>query len=119
MAADNWPLTLPQYLDLAGNSAGMGNGVVETQPDIGPPISRTRTNVVVDAIAGTMKISEAQLAILKTFFRTTLGQGALPFYFPDQTLANNPALMKFVSPPTWTVLTLDLYQVSLALLVLP
>ena len=119
--AENWPGTLPQRLLREGNSGSLGDGLVETQPDIGPPISRTRSTAVVDELAGTMLLSEAQLSTLKTFYRTTLGQGALAFNFPDQSAANTLALMKFPKGrgPRWSEVGPDLYRVQISLVVLP
>lgn len=121
MPAETWPIGFPQKLLREDNSGRLGDGLIETQPDIGPPISRPRSTAVVDELAGSVLLTEAQLGQLKTFFRVTLAQGALPFYFPDQTTANDPVLVKFPKgrAPSWREVGPDTYRVQLTLSVLP
>lgn len=118
---DSWPVGFPQRFNRAGNSGGLGDGLIETQPDIGPPISRRRTTAVVDMLAGSMNFSDSELASLKFFYRTTLLMGSLPFDFPDQTTANTATLVKFQrgKPLTWSEVGPDNYLVQMSLLVLP
>ena len=42
---DAWPETLPQCLNV-GYAEGIGDNLIETQPDVGPPISRRRASAV-------------------------------------------------------------------------
>lgn len=119
--AEGWPLTLPQRFLREGNSFTLGDGLIETQPDIGPPISRPRSTAVVDEIAGAMMLTEAQLVTLKAFYRVALAQGALAFNFPDQSTANGSILVKFGKgrAPRWSESAPDTYRVQFTLMVLP
>jgi hypothetical protein len=115
-----WPGTLPQALQSDTFSEGVADGLLETQPDVGPPITRLRSATSVRSMIGTMLVTSAQIAILKTFVNTTLTGGALPFTFPDQLQAGT-LLVKFPkgSLPKWTAAGGDNYTLSLSLLVLP
>lgn len=117
---DVWPVSLPQELMRAGNSGGLGDGLIETQPDSGPPTSRPRFSAIAEPLAGAMNMTTAQLAALKTFYKTTLAQGALPFTFPDP-LGGDDILVKFPkgSQPTWQEVAPDTYRVAISLLILP
>jgi hypothetical protein len=117
--ADAWPAELPQCF-IVGYSDGEGDGLIETQPDIGPPISRRRSTAVTRPLAGSMKMTRAQIAILKTFFETTILGGSLPFTFNDPT-AGGTILVKFLkgSQPSWQQIAAGVYRVNISLVVLP
>lgn len=118
--AASWDATLPQKLLLAGASEGIGDGLVEHQPDYGPPITRLRTQAVTRPLIGSMICTDAQIATFKTFFITTILRGSLPFIFPDP-LTGNGLLVKFTkqSPPSWNPMGGNNYQLNLTLMVLP
>lgn len=118
--ASAWPGTLPQALQSDIFSEGVADGLIETQPDIGPPISRLRSTASVRQMSGTMLVTSAQIATLKTFVNTTLIGGSLPFNFPDQLQAGT-LLVKFPkgSLPKWTALGGDNYLLNLTLSILP
>ncbi|MGM4891271.1 hypothetical protein [Tardiphaga sp. 839_C3_N1_4] len=117
---DAWPAEFPQELEQNGFSEGVGDGVLEYQPDQGPSISRRRTSAVMRPLSGTMQMSAAQIATLRTFFDTTLMGGALPFEFPDQ-IQDGTLLVKFPkgAGPSWSALSGELYRVQLSMMVLP
>lgn len=120
MAIDAWPNTLPQRLQLEGASQGVGDGLVENQPDYGPPLVRRRTAAVVKPLSGSMICSADQVADFVVFFETTLAGGALPFTFPDP-LGGADLLVRIStkSLPTWSPLGGDNFRLQLTLLVLP
>jgi hypothetical protein len=117
---DVWPVGLPQALQQQGFSEGLADGLIETQPDVGPPTSRRRTTASVRHMSGTMMVTSAQIATLKTFVNTTILGGALAFNFPDQ-LQSGTLLVKFPKGglPSWSSLGGDTYSLSLTLLILP
>lgn len=117
---DVWPAGLPQAMQITGFSEDVADGLIETQPDTGPPISRRRSTASVRHISGTMLVTAAQIAALKTFVNTTIIGGSLPFNFPDQLQAGT-LLVKFPrgNLPKWSALGGDNYTLSLSLLVLP
>lgn len=117
---DVWPVTLPDKFQQSGFSEGVADGLIEHQTDQGPTITRRRTASAMRPMAGTMIITADQLAIFRTFFDTTILGGSLPFNFPDQIQAGT-LLVKFQKQglPRWSVLSSDLYQISLSFMVLP
>ncbi len=116
---DAWPDTLPQCL-IIGYSEENGDGLIETQPDMGPPISRRRTSSYARKLSGQMRMTRAQIAILRTFLNVTLAGGSLPFSFPDPT-ADGSLLVKFGKGnlPSWQQSTPGTYRVSINLILLP
>jgi hypothetical protein len=115
-----WDVTLPQRLLINGASQGIGDGLLEVQPDTGPSITRLRSTAVMAPLSGNMIVSSAQLATFKAFFITTLLRGSLPFTFPDP-VTGATLLVKFTkaAPPSWSPLGADNFQLNLALMVLP
>lgn len=118
--ADVWPATLPQCLIL-GYGEGLGDNLSEHQPDIGPPISRRRSTSATRPLSGSMRMTRAQIAILKSFYEVTLDQGALPFEFADPTATGETLLVKFGKgdQPSWQQTAAGIYRVSLKFTVLP
>jgi hypothetical protein len=116
---DAWPTTLPHCLNV-GYSEGLGDGLIETQPDQGPPISRRRSSAVARPLSGEMRMTRAQIADLRTFIYTTLLGGSLPFSFADPT-AGGTLLVKFAKGnlPSWQQIGGGVYRVNIALTVLP
>lgn len=117
---ESWPHALPQRMSSEDYSEGVGDGLIETQPDIGPPISRRRSTAVSRPLSGSMRVTAAQLAVFRTFYEVTVLGGSLPFEFPGQC-DETVLLVKFQksNPPTWTNLGADNWNLSLQLTVLP
>lgn len=65
-------------------------------------------------------MTRAQLAILKTFYETTLIGGSLPFTFPDPSFGGT-ILVKFPKggQPSWQQVNASVYRVNITLSVLP
>lgn len=118
--ASAWPGTLPQALLLAGASKGLGDGLLEYQPDTGPSITRRRTTAVMRPLVGSMMLTDTQVATFETFYLTTLMNGALPFTFPDP-ISGATLLVKFTkaTPPSYAPQGANNYLLSLSLMVLP
>jgi hypothetical protein len=116
---DAWPNTLPQCFTV-GYADGEGDGLIETSPDTGPPITRQRSSAVVRPLSGSMRMTTAQIGILHTFFKTTILGGSLPFNFPDPTFGGT-ILVKFPKggQPTWQQTAPGIYGVNIKLDVLP
>lgn len=80
MANPTWPVSLPQEPDLAGGYSETPQDLtVRSTPSVGPSISRARATAGVNVISMTMIFTPAQLVIYKTFRKTTLSEGSLPF----------------------------------------
>lgn len=74
-----WPATLPPTFDSEGLEVQEPDVLIESQPELGPPIVRRRTTAAPERIAGTIILDQTQTAAFKAFLRTTLMGGALPF----------------------------------------
>lgn len=117
---DAWPAGLPQRLLLQGASLGVGDGLLETQPDQGPPQSRRRSTSAARPLVGSMMLSDAQMTTFETFFYTTILGGSLPFSFPDPRTGAT-LLVKFTKAnlPGYVPQGGDNYLLSINLSVLP
>jgi hypothetical protein len=117
---DAWPAGLPQRLLVANASKGAGDALLEYQPDTGPSITRRRSSATMRPLIGSVILSSAQIAIWETFFYTTILSGSLPFDFPDP-ITGATLLVKHIkqTPPIWSPLGGDNYQLDMSLMVLP
>ena len=84
MALALWPASLPAPIADPSAMLGGPNNVQESAMDAGPPkLRRTSTLAIRDANC-TLKLNQAQLATLRTFYYTTLHQ-VDPFQWTDFT----------------------------------
>lgn len=80
---DSWPLSLQQKLEADGFTYRFGNTRVGTEMDVGPPKVRSRFTDAVDIYDCQVTLDHDEIATFKTFYKTTLGNGTLPFLFVD------------------------------------
>lgn len=80
---DNWPVSLQQKMDVAGFQYVPGNTRVGTDMDVGPAKIRSRFTDAVDRYDLQHTLDFDDIATFKTFYKTTLGNGTLPFLFED------------------------------------
>lgn len=118
MADVAWPGTVPKSPLLDAFTEQPPREVVRSNVDAGPAKVRQRTTAGVRALTVTIRMTEAELADLDTFFVTTTNQGALRF---DLEHPRTGALreMRFVRKPVYRLVTEDDYDVQLQLEVLP
>lgn len=79
MPAASWPATLPQCPILNAFSETPQPNVVSFKPEVGPPKQRRRSTAKAWITNVSYRMTNAQLLTFKTFFETTLEDGALPF----------------------------------------
>lgn len=117
---DAWPAGLPQHVLVDGYNEGEAKTNISTQPDIGPPITRTRTTAGPRPLAFSLLLTGADLGTLLTFYRTTLANGALPFTFPAPR-GGETYLVKFQEDgaPNVTSAGGDNYNVAMKVWILP
>lgn len=115
-----WPSTLPQRLLVDGASLGIGDGLLEYQPDTGPSITRRRSSAAPRPLSGSMILSNAQMTTFETFFYTTIIGGSLAFTFPDPRTGAT-LLVKFTKQglPAYVPLGGDNYRLSFNVMVMP
>lgn len=80
---DVWPVSLQQILNTASFQYQLGNTKVKSETAVGPAKVRARTTDAVDTYTCSINIPMSDVATFKTFYKTTLGGGVLPFTFND------------------------------------
>ncbi len=80
---DNWPVSLQQKLEADGFNFRLGNTRVATEMDVGPAKVRSRFTDAVDVYDCQVTLDHDEIATFKTFYKTTLSNGSLPFLFND------------------------------------
>ena len=94
-----WPSTLPQLVNEAGYTETRKDAVLRTSMDTGPQKRRKRTNATVTAIPASWVMTTAQLAILDTFYVTTIQLGSMAFTIPHPRLGTTVSVV-FSAPYT-------------------
>lgn len=80
---DTWPVGLQQKLETAGFQKTMGNTRIASDNDVGPRKVRSRFTDAVDNYTCQITLDFDDVATFETFYKTTLGNGSLPFLFTD------------------------------------
>lgn len=78
-----WPVALQQKLDVAGFQYSFGSTRVASEMDVGPKKVRSRFTDAVDKYECQIMLDFDEVETFKTFFKTTLNNGTLPFTFTD------------------------------------
>src|SRR5262245_55943429 len=65
--AATWPSGIPHCITQETFGSGVGNGLLRTDPDMGPPKVRRRFTAVTRPLVGTIVMTYAQLEALETF----------------------------------------------------
>lgn len=81
-----WPATLPQFVVRWGFEEGFKRTVVRSQMDSGATKRRQRFITSPTELNVVVPMDDAELAIFKTFYEDTLGNGALSFTFTHPRL---------------------------------
>lgn len=84
MPAAAWPSGIPECFTQETFGSGIGNGLLRTEQDMGPPKVRRRFTAVTRPLVGTVVMTYAQLATLETFIADELVGGSLPFTISSQ-----------------------------------
>ena len=79
----SWPVTLQQKLEVNGFQKSMGNTRVFTDMAVGPAKVRSRFTDAVDVYTCQVTLDFDDVATFEQFYKTTLGNGSLPFTFAD------------------------------------
>lgn len=114
-----WPVTLPQEPLQKGYGESYQNQTARTKMDIGPPKMRRRFTGRIDNFNVAFILTGTELAILETFFFTTLQGGSLRFDYahPRTGVVKE---FRFIEPYVIpAVLSGDLFQITAKLEVLP
>lgn len=122
MPAAAWPSIVPHCFIFDSMSTGVGNGLLASDNDMGPPKVRRRFTAVTRELNGILVMTYDELAALETFVADELVGGSLPFTFSDQRGGSD--LLCIFDPKAqdllpWKRFAAGKVQVQLQLLVLP
>ena len=95
---DNWPLSLQQHLNSDNFQVVLGDTLVRSQMDVGPDKVRNRYTKGVDLYTASVNLDIDDYDTLSNFFKTTLGNGSLPFLFHNP-LTDADETFRFKAPP--------------------
>lgn len=84
MADVTWSALLPQSFQKDSFTETAQSAVLRTNMDSGPPKVRRLFTSALDYWSGTMIMTASQISTFKTFFKSTVQYGSLPFNFPNQ-----------------------------------
>jgi len=118
MATDTWPSTLPAAPSPQGFRELVPESTIRSQMDVGPAKLRRRTTGNVRLFAMTFELTLAQIAILETFFTTTLTGGSEAYNF-DHPRTGVTGEYRFLEPPIYSNSGGDLWVASCRLELLP
>lgn len=80
---DSWPISLQQKLEVAGFQYIPGNTRIASDMDVGPKKIRSRFTDAADMYKCQVTLDFSEVQTFKTFYKTTLNNGTLPFLFTD------------------------------------
>mgnify|MGYP005990426967 CR=1 FL=1 len=84
MALAIWPAGLPQCLQRSGYSQTLANNITSTNFDVGAPQVRQRSTAAPETITGSILLkTNAELALFRTFYNSTLLSGSQRFEWLD------------------------------------
>jgi len=112
-----WPVDLPEFFRVASYSETSADNLIRTKMDVGPAKVRRRTGTNVRRVSGSMWLTPTQYTSMETFFNVTQDHGATTFTMDDAHGINQT--WRFVSPPSYTTVGPENWQVRLNLEQMP
>lgn len=97
----------------------MDTNVTEFQPDVGPPKRRRRMSISTDLITFSLIMKNVEWESFKTFYRTTLADGTLPFTFPLGRTGVTGTYVFSGEAPAMQFVDWDLFEVSITMRNIP
>jgi len=119
MATIDWPATLPQNISTDGYGQAAADNALRTSMEIGPAKVRRRTSAAPRPVSATIIVTEAQLVIFKAFHADDILDGSLRFNWLDPDDGTTAVEMRFTEPPSWSYEGGGLYNIAMALEILP
>lgn len=95
----NWPATIPWEFLTDGASGAFGENTLRSSTDVGPPKLRRRSTSAPDRFTGDILVTLTQYGYLETYYKTTLGYGALTID-GNHPITGASATMRFMAPPS-------------------
>ena len=94
----DWPTSLPTAVDRDGYDETFVDTTIRSEMDAGEPKMRRRFTAGIQQIAIRLRLTDAQVTTLETFFKTTSASGSLPFNWTHPR-TGAAVVMKFRSAP--------------------
>lgn len=113
-----WPGTLPQKPSSRGYREVPPSNTMRTQMDQGPAKIRRRTTANVRPLDCTFELTLAEVAILETFYTTTLKSGSLAYDW-DHPRTDVAGTWRFKKEPVYSSPGGDLWEARCSLELLP
>jgi len=110
-----WPGSLPAKPLIDSLGVQTDDNVLRFKPDVGPEIRRSRYTAVSEHFSFTLYLTKTELDTLKTFYKTTLGNGVTSFDFTDP-ITGATETFSFSAPyGIQSMASPDLYSVTVTL----
>ena len=109
---ETWPAELQDTLLVDGFQVRFGDTLVRSDMDVGPAKLRSRYTDGVDEYTCTINLEYDDWAVLNTFYKTTLSNGALTFGY-DDPMTGVASEFRFKEPPVVVPLGGRFFRVSM------
>jgi hypothetical protein len=119
MAVIDYPAALPQDFIVDPFGYDIGDNILRTPMDAGPPKTRREYATRIDRIAAEVVMTQAQLDLFMPWYQDVLLDGSLRFNKENFINRAETVEIKFAASPKIRALGNDRYQVHFDLLVLP
>jgi hypothetical protein len=113
-----WPATLPQSPLINGYNEVPEDARLVSEVDAGSRKIRNRYTAASEFVNENYVLTAAQYATLKSFYKTTLGNGAEEFT-KENPITETDLLYRFTAPFTLDAVQFPFYLVTLPLEILP
>jgi len=113
-----WPSTLPQSVELKAYSQSNDDQVIRSTMGYGPAKLRRRTTTVIQMVAFSLTLTDAQKDALITFYDTTLTGGTAEFDWTDH-LNGGTVSYRFKAPVQWTSLGNGRWNATMSMEIVP
>lgn len=115
----SWPTSLPQTLIAVNYNQSFPDVTIKSDMDAGPAKVRRRFTAGITPVSGVQIYTSAQLATFQEFFEDTLLGGSLRFSWTKPPAHTEACEMRFTAVPTFTILGNGVYEIEIALEILP
>ena len=111
----SWPSGVPEAPERDGYNEELRPNIASFEPEAGPPTSWRRSTVDSGLVSAAFIMTTAERDLFKTFYRTTLKDGSLPFSWDNPSYSSAARhLFDPKSPPSWQAIGADLWRVRVS-----
>lgn len=112
-----WPSNIPDDFERDGYQETLANSMLTTNMDAGPPKRRRRFSADVKKMQGNIVMTDAEVALLETFYYTTIKQ-VNPFTFTHPRTGVTISVV-FTEPPSLVSFAPNYWRVGIKFEVQP